>query len=836
MTIAAWLRRSSPRLLYLGVLVLALLVGLTSLSIYREWQRRVGQSRADALFQLVEGKRPARPTETPGATAWLNLELRKYRRSIDDPERARLYGEVADWQERSGVPPFLAPLAQLLARPLPATPLRGLRLLPPEALGDDRAGEPAGFAFRNQRYLEAGGRWLVLTRRATLDTSPATDPESPANRFLSVAAPHVAALAADLDRLLRRRPLPAVPGNRPPRVVRVYALSEDGTLLSAPFPQAPADPQGSRRAVLAEGNQFRKLPELPTLVSNEFYFQFDFTAPAGQSFYSGLYLDVGGQGLVATLTVPQRDPALGFQGIVGADLTFDIDWRAFARNLDAPLVAAAVTLPLADRPQGGQLWIELRKNLGRGEDPTLAGALGALAARGVGPLHTDSVPYVRHGVVAGQGAVAAFQVTASTWLVVLFPNTRSQLPVLPILLSALLLVLLLAGFEANRRRAEKARREAERVFDEKQNLLNTMQVPLVVVDPNTDEVVFRNQAAAALGIEAGSRIADRIAGDAALAHYQRMQVASALPRRAYGLPMRVRGDGGETEERYAVVRSVAVTAPIEALAADERHRLGILFLLEPDADLALLTGDLVSTTRDDERRRLAGLLTHGVDTLLRVLARCLEGRAELPVPAELTAWLAAYVDRRLRATAWLLAHWDEAPPLPPDAAVEPAHVRTTLDRLATVFAHAAADLDLRSRLHWDNGVLSAWSSGPAFTVELDWPDVYAFTCPVRGGFGFFLGEVLINAMQHGRPGSRPAVRIALDRVRKELLFSVENDLREDAAAAPDPPEAPYGGRRILRRLADLFEWRELTFERRDGTFRASWRVPVSERGDPWRGE
>ena len=80
--------------------------------------------------------------------------------------------------------------------------------------------------------------------------------------------------------------------------------------------------------------------------------------------------------------------------------------------------------------------------------------------------------------------------------------------------------------------------------------------------------------------------------------------------------MRVRGEDGGEEERYAIVRSVAVTAPIEALNADERHRLGILFLLEPDADLALLTAELESETRQDERRKLAGLLSHGRGGLL----------------------------------------------------------------------------------------------------------------------------------------------------------------------------------------------------------------------------
>src|SRR5689334_25128865 len=107
-----------------------------------------------------------------------------------------------------------------------------------------------------------------------------------------------------------------------------------------------------------------------------------------------------------------------------------------------------------------------------------------------------------------------------------------------------------------------------------------------------------------------------------------MQVAKPEPRRAYGVPVTVRGEDGAEEKRYAIVRSVAVTAPIEALHADERHRLGILFLVEPEVDLALLTEDLESTTRRDERRRLVGLLAHGADTLVRVLAHSLSSGAK----------------------------------------------------------------------------------------------------------------------------------------------------------------------------------------------------------------
>jgi hypothetical protein len=328
-----------------------------------------------------------------------------------------------------------------------------------------------------------------------------------------------------------------------------------------------------------------------------------------------------------------------------------------------------------------------------------------------------------------------------------------------------------------------------------------------------------------------------------------MQVAGAEPRRAYGVPVRVRGEDGGEEERYAVVRSVAVTAPIEALAADERHRLGVLFLLEPEADLTLLTEGLVGETRGDERRKLAGLLTHGLDTLVRVLAHTL--RQPGPDGGELTAWLAGYVDARLRTVCWLLDHWDAAPPLPPDCSVEAAQARATLERLQGVFARVAADPDLRCRLHWDNGVLAARpgvlaarpeanAADVPFSVEMDWPDTYWFPCPVRGGFGYFLTEVLVNAVRHGRPGSVPEVRIAVDRARKEIVFEVENETRaedrEDFSRDAKLREDAYGGTRILRRLARLFDWEGPEMVGTGGRFQVTWRVPASERGDPRRAD
>ncbi|HEV2843214.1 MAG TPA: hypothetical protein VG477_00070, partial [Thermoanaerobaculia bacterium] len=674
---------------------------------------------------------------------------------------------------------------------------------------------------------ELDRRWFAATRRAALDSADLSDLSNPSNRFLDRATPHLLAMSEALPRVLARNPLPALPGSSPPRVVRLYALSEDGTLVSLPLTPGPFDPEASRQAAIREGQGFRAAPERPTFVSNEFYFRFDFTSPADQTFYSGLYLDLGRQGLVATITAPLSDAGLDTRGIVGADLSFDLDWRSFAGRIEPPMIAgvAEVMTPLGNRP-----WERIRESLAEDQPAALRSGVNALARQP--RAGADNAP-VLHGVVDGQGAVAAFQVAANTWLVVLFPKTRSHLPLIPVLLSAVMLVALLTGFEVNRRRAELAQVKAEDALQEKQNLLNTMQVPLVVVDPNTDQVVFGNQAAENLGVRTGASVGDLVAPDPrARAYYERMQVATPEPRRAYGMPVRIRGENGDEEERYAIVRSVAVTAPIEALHADERHRLGILIVLEPEADLALLTEDVANATREDERRKLAGLLTHGVDTLVRVLAYAL--RAPAASPPELVSWLAGYVDRRLRTTAWALDHWDAQPPLPPDSSIEGAQARATIAGLQSVFALAARDAGLRTRLHWDNGVLSERPDldAPVFTAEIDWPEEYWFACPVRGGFGYFLGEALINAIRHGRPGSTPLLRIALDRVRREFLFEIENEVRPGARDRVREQGETYGGRRILERLAHLFEWRDLHFERGEAAYRVSWRVPASERGDP----
>src|SRR5436305_1708341 len=174
--------RWGSRLLFLGVFLFAVLVALAAMSIRQEWQQRIGQSRSDVIFQLVQGKTPSRPTETPGASAWLNLELRRYRERIADPVKARLYGEVAEWQDTRSVPPFFALLRQLLASPArpPDTVVRP-RLVSPDPMGDP----PGPFSLRTQSFLELDRHWFAMTRRTALDSTGLPALPNPSTRLLA---------------------------------------------------------------------------------------------------------------------------------------------------------------------------------------------------------------------------------------------------------------------------------------------------------------------------------------------------------------------------------------------------------------------------------------------------------------------------------------------------------------------------------------------------------------------------------------------------------------------------------------------------------------------------
>ena len=187
------------------------------------------------------------------------------------------------------------------------------------------------------------------------------------------------------------------------------------------------------------------------------------------------------------------------------------------------------------------------------------------------------------------------------------------------------------------------------------------------------------------------------------------------------------------------------------------------------------------------------------------------------------AWLAEYLERRVAVTAWLLDHWDATTPLPAESIIDASQARMTLERFQSVLALAGRERDLRQRLHWNNGTLSVPASRP-LDVVIDWPADVVVTCPVAGGFGLFLNELIVNAVRHGTPGTVPAIAITYDRVRNEVACDIRN---ATPAAAPDLEHVdPYGGVSIVRAMARLFEWHNLAFRTTAaGEFVVSWTRP-----------
>ena len=812
------------------------LAAFTARSIWSAWQERSGDGRAAAVFDLVSERTALRPTDAPGAMAWLRLELDRFGRRVHGGERARPYASFAASGDR--VPEPLAPVLAAMRAAAGDIAAAGGEPAAPVAIAAPPGARPS---LREQQVLDVAGRPVVVTRRKM----PTAGEQAPSDAFIArVAGPLVHAAGA-VDRAIAAAPLPSLPDDRPPRPVRLYAVAEDGTLVSAPWRGSSPDPAPESAGGDAAQGELALLggrPGHPAFAPEEFFFGFDPAATGPEAAYSGFYLDVGGRGLVSTVLVPFAT-AESRHGVLALDLAFEIPWRDLARGVAPPVIGAAIDLG-GRGGLGGASWAALDAALPSDAPARLRTALAALAAPAPGATRTaDDAAPLRQGSVAS-GAVAAFQVSERTWLVMLFPEASPAFPVAPVGFLAGMLALLFAGFEVNRRRADAERRKAEAAFAEKQNLLDTMQVPLVVVDPNTDIIVTSNRAAEAIGVRAGSRFADLVAPDPrARAHYERMQVASAEPRRAYGVPVAIHEDG-RVVLRYAVVRSVAVTAPIEALAADERHRLGVVFVLDREADLAILAADIADDAHREERRRLAGLLSHGVDTLARVLAHLLRAPEHGDRGGDhgaghdargFAAWLSEYLERRLTVTAWLLDHWTAVPPLPRAVVIDGAQAAATLARLAAVLDEARRDRSLRTRLHWDNGTLAGGAAGPgdpgatadpALDLAIDWPASFVVTCPVRGGFGLFVGELVTNAIRHGRPATRPRVEIACDPVRKELTLTVANAIEPAAAARAGDA---YGGLAIVRAVARLCEWTELACGPSGDRFLAQWVLPASER-------
>jgi hypothetical protein len=258
MTPAAARRRRRSRAphaawLWAGVACFLALSAVTARLVWQAWQQRSGEAAAEALLSLVEQRQLPRPTDAPGAMAWLRLELARYERHLTDARRAAMYRSLVAPADRT--PGALSDLSH----PLEA----GLPLAPSAAVRAAAAIDAGNGSVRRERLVSIDGIALALTRRRALDAADLRV-ATPSNRFVRAAAPFLVAARAEIERRLADAPLPAVPDRQPPRIVRLYAVSEDGTLLSLPWDSGAAEQERARLG---------SRPDLPTFAPEEFFFR-----------------------------------------------------------------------------------------------------------------------------------------------------------------------------------------------------------------------------------------------------------------------------------------------------------------------------------------------------------------------------------------------------------------------------------------------------------------------------------------------------------------------------------------------------------------------------------
>src|SRR5262249_13698653 len=124
----------------------------------------------------------------------------------------------------------------------------------------------AAGSLREQRVLALAGHPVVVTRRKA-----ASDAErAPSDGFVAHVAPRLVRGAEAIDRAIAVAPLPPVPGDRPPRPVRLYAVGEDGTLVSAPWRDRAGEDAARDELALLSSH-----PGHPAFAPQEFFFGFD---------------------------------------------------------------------------------------------------------------------------------------------------------------------------------------------------------------------------------------------------------------------------------------------------------------------------------------------------------------------------------------------------------------------------------------------------------------------------------------------------------------------------------------------------------------------------------
>ena len=296
---------------------------------------------------------PARAGEDPGPA-----HRDAGRHGLAQPRAAAL--PRADRRSRKGAP--LRRGGRVAGHPLGAAVLRAVRDLLASPFAPSRdPGRPAPapfagaiwanrappFSLRSQSYVELDRRWLAVTRRTALDSPDPPTSRTPRTVSSPPRRPHLLALSEDLPRSSPRHPLPALA--RQPAAARGAALcplrgrhpdlppAPAGRLTRRPA-AAPRSRRGANSAARRSGR--RSSPTSSTSGSTSPARRARRSTPASTSISAD-------RGWSRRSPCRSADASLGTRGIVGADLTFDIDWEAFARRIDPPMIAGVVHLAAA---------------------------------------------------------------------------------------------------------------------------------------------------------------------------------------------------------------------------------------------------------------------------------------------------------------------------------------------------------------------------------------------------------------------------------------------------------------------------------------------------------
>lgn len=823
--------------LILWVVAVGLLV--TSVySVYSAWRSGLIQSRTETASRLMAIRTSPLSTETPGLNAWVSWSLLNFQSRSNSSESQNLRRLVHP-KKNGPVPEIFHRLSRCMKDGVYSSDSVSKQNL--NSSETDRkvsreteaAGEVELIPAVQDHYLEfrSVGKFLWKEMQFVFSKRKNEKAFQRLSHSMATQLEKIKKLWGENTKI-STEDWPTISSFH---VARFYIMDQEGNIVSLPIGS-----QGGRldrdEVVESEQEEFQKNGLSPRLVSDAFFFRFRYDRPLeNQISYSGTYLDLGGLGLVATVSRPIV--VGGRRCVLGADIAFDVQWQKYAQRLSPSISTHVSTLP--DFRSGEIIWEKILDSIPV-DRSDLRTSIGKVADRQRSSYQGNVRKSAYIASVPGGGDAMAVQVDRTTWLVLLLNVQKPSLPWMTMILTTLAFGCLLVHMEWSRRWAEKSRRLAQKELQEKQNILDTMQVPLIVVDPNTDQLVYCNQAAGNIGIQPGQLFGRDVVSNDPRAEeiYRKNQVASGKPRRAYGVPIHLPGKDG-----YAVVRSVSVTAPIATLSADHRHRLGILFVLDEENDLAILLEDRLKEAQKEERQKLSGLLSHGLELFTRVMARSMSTKYSFDADQkagqpDLLNWISEHINHRLNVVCWTLDHWGEGSQTSDrrEVLLDKSSVENQLKNLQTVFQIAATDRSLREQLHWNNGPASLDSLQEVerrslLKIQVDWPENVFATERYKGSLAFLLSELLVNAAKHGSPDLGIQAKVNYDPVRRELVFEIVNGIQSELVGQVDSSMKKYGGLQIVNQIADLCQWAPLKVINGEGRFSVVLRVPAVPKSD-----